>query len=386
MVAPGVILAFILASISNELWQFIDTLNWTKLTIIFLGLLVLVIFPSISSVGKSLRIYFDTYEFTNEPFSPDSLYKAVIQCTSRAYAKKLSIKKFDPYLEGNQWKWQKKIVENSSDDLFYALKERVQWLLWFSVFLLLPLLFIFMILCTSLLFSELLISFGPSIKPFDSSVSFLFRALSLGYPLNIKGFWDIFINDPMVKYSALSSVILITNFVLSYVQDGKTIMANVQAGEKKINAWFTLICAYNSLKGFEYQEIYTFYAGYKGLMHLPVVLVPSDADDALIGRVANRLQTTDWYRCPCIFVMRSNQFLRSAVDVSYFGGDVNEIPSSVIREENGLTKCSVWLEKRNGNTELREFTDINTANLWASNQKGEIELRKSERPRLLFYS
>jgi hypothetical protein len=108
MVAPGVILAFILASISNALWQFIDLLSWTKLSVIVVSLLVFVIIPSISSVGKSLRTYFDTYKFTNEPFSSESLYKAVIQCTSQTYSKSMSIKKFDPYPEGNQWKWKKK--------------------------------------------------------------------------------------------------------------------------------------------------------------------------------------------------------------------------------------------------------------------------------------
>ena len=386
MVAPGVILAFILASISNELWQFIDLLSWTKLSIILLGLLVLVIIPSIFSVGKSLRIYFDTYKFTNEPFSPESLYKAVIQCTSRAYSKRISIKEFDPYPEGNQWKWQKKIVENSKDELFFVLAEMALWHFWLGVFLLLPLLFIFMSLCTSFLFPELLISFRPSIQPFESSVSFLFRSFLLDYPLNINGFLNLFLDDPLIKYSALSSVVLITSFVLSYVQDGKTIISNVQGDEKKLNAWFTLLCAYNSLKEYEYQEIYAFQEGYKGLARLPVVLVPSDTDNALMERVANRLQVIEWYRSPCVFMMRANHFLESAVDVSHFGGDVNEIPTSVIREEKGLAKCCVWLERKNGTTTLRWCADLYTAYRWVLSQEGATELRKSERYRLLFYT
>jgi hypothetical protein len=386
MVAPGVILAFILASISNELWQFIDTLSWTKLLIIILGLVVLVIIPSISSVGKSLRIYFDTYKFTNVPFLPESLYKAVIQCTSREYAKRISIKKFDLYPEGNQWKWQKKIVEISVNKLFDELRERVHWHLWLGVFFLLPLLFIFMSLCTSFLFPELLTSFGPSVKTFEPSLRFLFRLFLLGHPLDLDGFWNLFLNDPLIKYSALSSVILITNFVLNYVQNGKTIISNIQGDEKKLNAWFTLLCAYNSLKECEYQEIDAFHEGYKGLARLPVVLVPSDTDNALMERVANRLQVVGWYRSPCVFMMRANHFLDSAVDVSHFGGDITEIPASVIREEKGLAKCCVWLERKNGNTELREFTDLYTAYRWALRQEDATELRNSERHRLLFYT
>ena len=272
------------------------------------------------------------------------------------------------------------------DELFYELRARAYWHLWLGVFFLLPLLFIFMSLCTSFLFSELLSSFSPSIKTFEPSVPFLARSFLLGTPLNLNGFWNLFFNDPLIKYSALSSVILITNFVLNYVQDGKTIISNLQGDEKKLNAWFTLLCAYNSLKEYEYQEIYAYQEGYKGLARLPVVLVPGDTDNALMERVANRLQVIGWYRSPCVFMMRANHFLESAVDVSHFGGDINEIPTSIIREEKGMAKCCVWLERRNGNTESREFTDLNTAYRWALSQKDATELRNSDRQRLLFYS
>jgi hypothetical protein len=208
----------------------------------------------------------------------------------------------------------------------------------------------------------------------------------LNAPLDFAQLFELLRRDPLLKYSALASTFLTVNFVLEYVQDGKRLLSNLQTSEKLLNEWFVLLSAYHALDEYEYQQIAFSWMPVgrfvKGSLTVPIVLLPNEIDHTLIEGVVNRLQIREAYRYPYIFMMKAQDFLKSAPDAFDFGGETNDIISDMIREQSSLATCWVWLEKKTGATALHEFENIGKARQWAVSKSGEVELKPSGREKL----
>jgi hypothetical protein len=388
MVAPGVIISMITGALSQEIWQFLDASSWARLLSFLIGLILLAMFFSMFSLRGSLRTQIESAGVEHDPFEPAEVYKAVIHSTPRSFAKERSFHEFQAFPRSCSWKWREKTLVAASDHLFRELYARAKWHFWLAVFLLLPLLMLFMSASTFVLFR------ADSLRPWLYSgtapvTSNLFRIVDPNTLFDRDTFWIPLLHDPRVKYAAVSAGLLITSFVLRYAQDAKKVLSNLQTKRESLAEWFTLLCAYECLAEYEYQLIGAFWIPVgklvKGSMTVPIILVPGEADEALMKRVSVRMQTVWMYRYPCIFIMKAADFLKSVPDYFYFGGETKEITIDVVRENSRLASCWVWLEKKNGDSEIQEFHEVDAAYRWVQSRSGGIELKKSERDRLLTY-
>jgi len=369
MVAPGVLVSMIIGAISAEVWQFLNVLSWVKLSTVLFGVLVIAMLFSMAQLRGSLRKQITTAQFNRNPFDPAELYKAVIRCTPRRFAKKTSIDHFLAFPESYSSKWRERIQDRARYQLFHELDARANWHLWLGVLVLLPLLFVLMSASTFFLFSADIVS-----RWLDSGNSGVILTMS---------------QDPRIKFAAVSSCLLALGFVSRYVQDIPRVLSKLHAENEVLTDWLTLLCAYECLAENEYQVIgaYEVRVGKiaKGFMDVPMILVPGNADEPLLERVAARMQTVSDYRFPCIFIMKADEFLKSIPDYFYLGGKSEEVTIEVLRENSKTATCWVWLEKRNGGTERQQFHAVDAAYRWVLSKSGEIDLRKSERNRLLTY-
>lgn len=366
MVGPGVIVSMIIGAVSAEIWQFLNALSWVKLSIALFVLLVIAMVFSMAQLRGSLRKHITTAQLSRNPFDPAELYKAVIRCTPRRFATKTSIDVFPAFSKSYSWKWRERIEDRARYQLFDELDARANWHLWLGVLVLLPFLFVLMRASTLFLFSADIVS--QWLDPGNSAVTLTLSP------------------DPRIKFAAVSSCLLALGFVLRYVQDIPRVLSKFHAEQDVLTDWLTLLCAYECLAEYEYQVIGSYEIGVgkmpKGFMDVPMILIPGNADEPLIERVAGRMQTVSDYRFPCIFIMKADEFLKSIPDYFYLGGKSDQVTIEVLREHCRTATCWVWLEERNGETQRQEFHAVDAAYRWASSKSGEIQLRKSERNRL----
>jgi hypothetical protein len=389
MIVPGVVISFVLGTISDNLWQLINRIQWDELAIIISCLIAPILISGLYL--KTINNKLQEFDYDVNLFSPELLYKTLIKRASRANAKKYSPAIFKQFQQSISWKWGERIVKTAQKELALELKEQAVLDYWFGIIISCILLFTFLCILFSAGFPQDMLNQWIGQKPVISLV-FLWNELKLTHGFAFtSSFWSLVANDPVLKYSALSASILTCLLALDYAKDDKRLSIVLRLNKTNFLEWMILVCAYISHRELEYQKLGSIFidmdqdGGFiRHQIAVPVILIPSKTAIANIGEVIPRLPkiVTDRgerYLVPCVFIMSAEDFLNSPSDIIYFRGDVDDISVNMMGNKGKISNCWVWIKNKNGRKEIMEFNDIDSARDWVLSKAGNIKFEKTNR-------
>lgn len=228
---PGIIVSTVIGSISGDIWQVLDSLSWLKIFAVALVFFVLTITPSISAQRKTLQEYLDTFKFDQDIFSAERLYKAVLKCQKRSKVRNLSFAVFEKYSDSYSWKWQRRIFEKSKAELSNELERQAGWYFWLNIIILLPIIFVIISILNYIVFPENIIEQWVGGRNIDSVLSILVQNIFFHAPMQ-PNFRELLFSDPLIKYSAIATLLLIGTNAISYVQDQNKILLGLRLKAK----------------------------------------------------------------------------------------------------------------------------------------------------------
>lgn len=369
-VIPGIALAFVVGAISQDFWQFISEISWIDLSIILCLVVFFILMPSSSSMARTLDMYIRDLNLDKDCFSVERLYRAVVRCSSDEEAKKILPQQFNVYSDCYSWKWKQPLHNKALTNLIDELKMRAKWSFGLGVILLFPATF-FVLLILGNLFPNELISHWISESGVSNSASLSAGTFVSGKLAQSGNDWKLFFNNPVTKFSILSTFLLMTYFAVDYSKDGQKIFSNLRLGKDILNEWITLLCSYHVLHEEEFQYafvyFYTTHGGFKPV-YLHVLLLPNDADSFLAYRVAERAKELYESSIEYCFVMVAiSEFFKSNIAIkSYY-----ELESAIINNQSSMPtnnpKCWVGKNKKNSKMSIDDFLNLDEAFDWALN-------------------
>lgn len=383
IVAPGIVLAFFVSVISQELWQFMSSTSWMVIFIL-LGLLLLFIALTSRSIGKSVDEEIRELEIEKNIFSPEKLYRAVIRCTPYKAAKQVNRDLFEDYEMSYSWKLKSPLFDKTMNILITEMQKRALWQFWMSILLLMPLIFIFLATLTIIMFPDGLVEKWISGYEISDPIQLAIPFPQTEESQNQTQDKQLIIEGPKLKFVVVSTFLLLGYFASSYVQDHKRIFSNLHLETNSISDWLTLLGAYQAIKENNFQLLGGFYTPVGRwpqaiLFGSPVLLVPNDADGSLVRLVIKQAAKQHGInkRLLCAVITKVENFLESIAALSWnLESELDiEVDITTVVEHTIVPKtepcCWVWLDKGDQEKGLFEFFNFDDARLWASqNSKG----------------
>lgn len=370
LVVPGVIVAFIAATFSQDLWLYISELSWVQIALISLLVLLFVLLPSVTFMKKNLDEEVRQMGLENNPFSSDLLYAAVIRRSSYGESKTIPVELFNEYSNCFSWKLLDPIYDTSIQELVDELKRRIVWRIWWSLVFLTPIILFFMFLVGLFLFpSELLSDWTGReiISPFSW--------LTLGdviengsQSLIIK--WAISAENPIAKFSVFSTLLLLSYFVIEYSRDAKRVFSNLELNKGILNEWLIIICGFHVVVEHGFQSIVKHWhrGGHllRGGEHVLEIVVPNNTSKTHVERLIPSVK--DLYSVnpllDSVLFIRVTEAMKSSTSIRLNLVARNDLANLRHGNPTANTACWVWANRHNSNDEVFEFANQIEAETW----------------------
>ncbi len=356
---PGVFLGVLLGSVSQDFWLVIENVSWFNLGLIFGLLLLFIIIPSSSQIDHSIEHEISNLNLSENVFGKKNLYRSIISQVHINEAKKIFRLLFDEYEQKYLWKLRKPIYKEAFEALSTEMKNRAKWQFWISLPALTLSVFILTVLIIIIVFPSDIVTdwVGRQVSyNLSNFPSFILGILNSGTIPNLA-------DDPIIKFSAVLTALVIAYFANSYSQDSQTVFNNLHVDKFVLNDLLTLLCGYSMLIEDKSQVIdqilvaskdsYRFYA--------PVILIPDNCDKLSVEKL---IESKTIY---CVIFAQKESFLNSLTAISK--GLSEEKDFWKLPLANQQSKCWVGLGQGGNTSNLHEFNDFEIARDWLEKNK-----------------
>lgn len=361
----GVFLAVLLGSVSQDFWLIISQISWTNLIITLSLLFIFAIIPSSSHINQSIELEISKLKLSEDPLLPQNLFYAISRCIPLADARKVSRTMLNEYENLSSWKLKRQIHKLSLENISTEMKTRAKWQFWISLFGLMPLTFVLVSVVSLIIFPpNVLANWTGKVISYDilswmSQLLELFNARVTVY----------FLDDPILKFSAVITALVLTYFANSYSQDSSKVFKNLHIEEILIDDLIVALCAYYVFREPNYQIVGGFHIpvgspNHALLLQAPIILIPSNIEISSIETIITNVKELYKYdeRLICAIFVTTERFLISTTAINM---------RLIEKEEHLLTigktpqQCWVWLDKGNNATGLYKFSDFESARIWS---------------------